>query len=73
MMAAVLDEVAARRIQELEITLAATERRVFEQDRHISLLNTENDRLRDEVQELRTEAQTLLLKLAGRVPVEDEA
>jgi len=73
MMAAVLDEVAARRIQELEITLAATERRVFEQDRHISLLNTENDRLRDEVQELLTEAQTLRLKLAGRVPVEDEA
>jgi predicted nuclease with TOPRIM domain len=54
------------RIQELETTLHAAEKRNYELARHIELLSVENDKLRDEVRDLRTENASLRMQLHER-------
>ena len=71
-MAAVLDEIAAQKIQQLETTLYAAEKRNRELARQIGLLNSENDRLRDDSESLRKELQTLRGQYAALAQVEDE-
>lgn len=70
-MSAVPDIVAARRIQELEAIQAAYAKRNIELARQVDLLNSENDRLRDELSVLRSEHTTLRLSLAGVIPADE--